>query len=617
MRETNFINQNKKKWREFEQILDGQYQDPEKMNDLFIQITDDLSYSRTFYPNRSVRVYLNGLAQRIFFSIYKSRRSRGHRLISFWTDELPQLCYEARRDFSLSFFIFALACGIGVLSSVMDPDFAVIILGEDYVDMTLANIESGDPMAVYKQRGEFGMSLGITANNVFVAFLTFVMGVFFTIGTMAMLLSNGIMLGTFQYFFIEKGLFWDSFLTIWIHGTLEISAIIIAGAAGLTMGRGLVFPGTYTRIQSFQRSARRGIKIMIGIVPIIVLAAFFEGYLTRHTDTPNLVRGLFILACLLFVLAYFVWYPLYKSRKGFDQPLRDTHIPPDNEQRIGFFQVKTSGEMFSETFVFFKKYAGRLALSALAAAALYCCMVFLLSGQALDDLFYYPEGSLGSLSVLDRFFINEGGVLFPVANTLSFTLLMFFTYRLLRIESGGADRKGVGRILIDFSLLLPPVIAMQLAILTNAWFTVFLIAFGFPFFLTWAYATFIEGINPFAGLLRGFGLAWQYYGKALGLFLILLLTGALFFSISDTFVFMFYFKLIGWVVHFDQPVMEQIGAVALTAGSIFVLYLILIMIFAGMALLYYSLVEIREAPGLKERIRHIGKARMIRGMERE
>ena len=67
MRETKFIQQNKEKWQEFESFLDGQYKDADKLSNLFIQVTDDLSYSRTFYPNRSVRVYLNGLAQQTFF----------------------------------------------------------------------------------------------------------------------------------------------------------------------------------------------------------------------------------------------------------------------------------------------------------------------------------------------------------------------------------------------------------------------------------------------------------------------------------------------------------------------------------------------------------------------
>ena len=104
MRETSFIKQNKEKWKEFESILEKKDKDPDKLNDLFIQITDDLSYSRTFYPNRSVRVYLNNLAQQVFHSIYKNKKSRFSRLLFFWTDELPQLVYESRRAFRLSFF---------------------------------------------------------------------------------------------------------------------------------------------------------------------------------------------------------------------------------------------------------------------------------------------------------------------------------------------------------------------------------------------------------------------------------------------------------------------------------------------------------------------------------
>ena len=96
----------------------------------------------------------------------------------------------------------------------MDPEFSQIILGRGYIEMTQENIASGDPMAVYKQRGQFSMSLGITMNNIWVAFLTFVTGIFYGIGSLGILIRNGIMVGAFQHFFIERGLFQESFLAI-------------------------------------------------------------------------------------------------------------------------------------------------------------------------------------------------------------------------------------------------------------------------------------------------------------------------------------------------------------------------------------------------------------------
>ncbi len=614
MRETNFIEQNKDKWREFEHILDSPRKDPDKLNDLFVQITDDLSYSRTFYPNRSVRVYLNGLAQRIFFHIYKNRRSRARRLLTFWTDELPQLIHESRAEFRTSFLIFLLACLIGVVSSAMDSQFANVILGDTYVEMTVENIESGDPMKVYKEKGAFGMSLGITLNNLFVAFLTFVMGVFFTVGTVAILIRNGIMLGAFQYFFIERGLFWDSFLTIWIHGTLEISAIIIAGAAGITMGKGLVFPGTYTRMQSFQRSARRGIKIMIGIAPVIVMAGFIEGYFTRHTDASPFIRGGFILACLAFVLLYFVWYPRRKARVGFKEPIRDTYINADSGQWINFSQIKSSGEIFSEVFVFFRKNAGRIVLTSLATALLYSAAVFLTGTAPPAEQFVFVDRAFGMATALSQFFVNETAPLLPLINTVCFSIVGYAIFRKLILEEQGKVRDNI---FTGFLKMLLPMGALQLLILTNDWYTLFLALGLLPAPLLWAYSGLREGINPVSALGRGLALISQSYSKSFGLFLILMLVGLLAFSLADSTLAWFYFDLITWVVLLEESAMQQFSAVFLAFITVFILYLVSSIILIGGGLLYYSLLEIKEAPALMERIQQIGRRRSIKGLEQE
>ena len=190
-----------------------------------------------------------------------------------------------------------------------DPDFVRLIMGNSYVDMTLDNIANGEPMAVYNSSSEVPMFLGITLNNIMVSFNCFAMGILTSFGTGYMLFSNGVMLGAFQTFFYQHGLLWDSMLAIWLHGTLEIWAIIVAGAAGLALGNGWLFPGTYSRLESFKRGAKRGLKIVVGTVPVFIVAGFIEGFLTRHTQLPDMLRLGLILTSLTFILFYYIYLP--------------------------------------------------------------------------------------------------------------------------------------------------------------------------------------------------------------------------------------------------------------------------------------------------------------------
>ncbi len=613
MRETQFINQNKRKWQEFESALDGQYHDPDRLSEQFIQITDDLSYARTFYPNRSVRVYLNGLAQRIFFHIHKNQRSPLKRIAQFWLDELPQLVYEARREFLLAFLVFWISFGIGILSSIGDPQFANIILGEDYTEMTIENIESGDPMAVYKQRGQFGMSLGITANNLFVAFLTFVMGVFFAVGSIAIIIRNGIMVGAFQYFFIERGLFWDSFLTIWIHGTLEISAIIIAGAAGITMGKGLVFPGTFTRAQSFQRSARRGVKIMIGIAPIIILAGFIEGYLTRHTETPDFIRGIFIAVCLAFVIIYFIWYPYIRTKYGIGKPIMDAKIPPDNIQQLDFTKVKSSGEIFADMFIFYKKYFSKIATLSLVTALIFTGAMFGFAQGKPADHFIFPNQLFGMIRALEQFFIPTIRYL-PLVHLFTFGALTTGIFYWLQREAGS----NISRLTwFGFLKTVVSIGMIGMVISIQKGFVPYLLLIVIPIVLIWAYVMQTEKLNIFNGLRRTFSLLNNSFGRILGLILVLMLVGILFFLITDTMLLSFYLDLVSWVVPLEEAAMRQFSAVLLTFISVFILHLIFSMFIISFGLLYYTLIEIREAQHLRARVQEIGVARRIKGLEQE
>ena len=310
MREVTFLKKNAEKWKQVEAFLTSKEKvNPDKLAELFVELTDDLSYARTFYPKSKTTQYLNSLTAKLHQSIYKTKKERKERFIQFWKYESPLLFYKHRKEILISFLIFTIAMMIGIVSSAGDSGFVRLILGDSYVNMTLENIDKGDPMAVYKKMNGVDMFLGITFNNIQVSFFAFMMGLLFSFGTGWILLKNGIMLGAFQYFFHIHDLLLDSVLVIWIHGTLEISAIIIAGAAGLTLGNSFLFPGTYSRKQSFMIGAREGLKMIVSLIPIFIAAGFLESFVTRQTGMPIYLSLTIIIGSLFFVVWYFLIYP--------------------------------------------------------------------------------------------------------------------------------------------------------------------------------------------------------------------------------------------------------------------------------------------------------------------
>ena len=330
MKEVTFIRQNLTKWREAETVAEAASDNSAALlADTYVDVTSDLAFSQTHYPNSKITQYLNNLASALHNEIYRAGRVRWSRLLTFWTEEVPLTMWEARRELLLSAVVFAASVFVGFLSQMLDPEFCRIILGDHYVDMTLQNIANGTPMAVYDGEAEDVMFGSITMNNVKVSFFVFVMGVFTSLGTGFVLFQNGVMLGSFQTFFAQHGLLWQSALAVWLHGTLEISAIIVAGAAGMAMGNGWLFPGTYPRLTSFRRGARRGLRIVVGTVPVFVVAGFIESFFTRHTEWPDGLRLAIILSSLTFVVYYYIVLPKrinHEYRKTPYQTLSDAHL---------------------------------------------------------------------------------------------------------------------------------------------------------------------------------------------------------------------------------------------------------------------------------------------------
>jgi uncharacterized membrane protein SpoIIM required for sporulation len=329
MREAMFIKKNAEKWNKYQH---SPTDNPDETAERFVNLIDDLSYAKTFYPKSKATRWINGIAAGIYQSIYQNKKEKYSRIFTFWKYELPLLFKRYHRIFLFTTIVFILFVAIGVFSSKENPDFVRGVLGNKYVNMTEENIDKGDPFGVYKDGNPFSMFVWIGFNNIKVAFLSFIGG--FTLGlfTINIMWTNGIMLGSFQYMFFAKGLGIKSILVIWIHGTLEISAIIISGTAGLVLAAGILFPGTYSRMDSFKRNAKDAAKVLISLIPVFIVAAFFESYVTHlmsqtydkanNTGLPVWASALILTVSFAFIIWYFVILPIRLHKKGY-------YIQPD------------------------------------------------------------------------------------------------------------------------------------------------------------------------------------------------------------------------------------------------------------------------------------------------
>lgn len=596
MKETRFVRQNKEKWLQSEQLLAGENKDPEKLSTLFTQVVDDLSYSQTYYRNRSVRVYLNNIARNFFSVLSNKRRDNKNHFKTFWLSELPQIVIYCRKELLISLAVFLLAAAIGVLSSARDENFTEYILGSQYMEITRENIKKGDPMAIYKDQNQLEMAWEIIKNNVQVAFRTYVLGIFMSIGTLVILLYNGIMIGTFQYYFAQQDLLATSAMTIWLHGTLEISSIIIAGGAGLTLGSGLLFPGTYTRLQAFQLSAVRSLKLVFGIAPILVIAGIIESFLTRYTEVPAVLKLTLIVLSAAFIIGYFIIYPWWKLKKGFSEPLHETKLQPDKPYQINYTKIKSQAEVLGDSFNFYKRHF---------IVLFRWCLLFTVIGTGIYYFTYEQE--------LVRAYTDPFGYLFQeiffgmkvdslpklVLATVTTSALATVTALLILKDSGSTKINAQTKILAFIKSLACMLVLFLMPFLWGGFgYTLAALSFGIIGFLVFGV---IKG-DSFASVRIMLALG---FGQTFALQVVLFFTVLAFLLLVLSPLMYLYMQAIAWNLSGSESLIEKITYLIEIFVKLLAFNLVIPLICASMNFLYFSLKEITFAVELKQAIARI------------
>ncbi len=275
---------------------------------MYRQTASDLATVREDVTSNQLTFYLNQLLGRAHNLIYMGHKQKISGLVRFYTETFPQVFRKTFPQTFLAFLIFTVTGVATWAVTIHDPAFAHRMLGPEMMatiekrEMWTKSIVTIKPLA----------ASGIMTNNLAVCFTTFAMGITAGIGTIYMMFTNGMLIGVIGAATWQAGMALQLWSFVAAHGALELPAIFISGGAGLEIARGMLFPGLLPRRESLALAGGRAARLMIGIVPMLVVAGIIEGFLSPSGLATPLK---FLLSSVLLVAL-----TTYLTRVGLPQP---------------------------------------------------------------------------------------------------------------------------------------------------------------------------------------------------------------------------------------------------------------------------------------------------------
>jgi len=276
---------------------------------LYRQTASDLATVREDAANQQLAAYLNQLLGRSHNLIYMGHKPKVSGIVRFYTETYPAVFRETLLQTLLALAIFAAAGLAACIITIHDPGFAHRLLGPHMMETIEQRKMWTDSIVTIKPVA----SSGIMTNNLAVAFATFAMGITAGLGTIWMMTMNGLLIGVIGAVTWRAGMALQLWSFVAPHGVLELPAIFIAGGAGLEIARGLLFPGLLPRRASLARAGGRGARLLLGTIPMLVVAGVIEGFFSP-SKAPVAVK--FALAAALFtgLLTYLFLFGRPKSK---------------------------------------------------------------------------------------------------------------------------------------------------------------------------------------------------------------------------------------------------------------------------------------------------------------
>ncbi|MCP3740075.1 stage II sporulation protein M [Rossellomorea sp. BNER] len=304
-----FVKQHREDWQQLEQMLTILHKrkrkikgsDIEQFNRLYQKSAQNLSYCQTYFPKEDVTLYLNELVSKSHNLLYRDQISSMKQIRHFFGVKFVGLLLEQWKFIVVAMMLFTIGALGGFFSILDDPQNAYSVLPE--------NIAQGvDPEQLGKNDGQVDaslMSTSIMTNNIQVAILAFAGGVTFGLLTVYLLIYNGLIVGGIAAVFWHHDKTYEFWAYIVPHGMIELTAIFIAGGAGLLMGYKLFVPGHYSRGHQLKQQAKRSVQLLLGTIPLFVIAGVIEGFITPAAislEAKYIVAFLTVVGLILYIV---------------------------------------------------------------------------------------------------------------------------------------------------------------------------------------------------------------------------------------------------------------------------------------------------------------------------
>jgi uncharacterized membrane protein SpoIIM required for sporulation len=305
---TRWIEKRKPYWSRLEELVDRskgrgvrtfEHRELQELGLLYRQAAADLATAREDAASRPLATYLNQLLGRAHNLIYMGRRPGMSGFVRFYAQTFPRVFRETFPMTLLAFFITLATAIAGCAVTLHDPAFAHRVLGPQMMEtieqrkMWTQSIVTVKPLA----------ASAILTNNLIVAFSMFASGITAGIWTIYLLTINGLLLGVIGAATAQAGMAGQLWSFVAGHGVLELPAIFIAGGAGLEIARGMLFPGLLPRRESLARAGGRGAQLLLGTIPMLLIAGSIEGFISP-SPIPAYMKYLLAAVLFLALVAY-------------------------------------------------------------------------------------------------------------------------------------------------------------------------------------------------------------------------------------------------------------------------------------------------------------------------